>query len=141
MIWLPQSPATQTLRTLILFCASTLTSATAAKYPRCENWKLTPIPAPLGICREREAQTDFSAASSSTLRARSASTSPRAGAGVPRPTRAARSIASRKSIGSFPAACASSSMNDWKTKQNALLPGARNAPVGIPNGISDAPNE
>ena len=45
------------------------------------------------------------------------------------------SIARRNSIGSLPAACASSSMNDWNTKQNALLRGARMANVGTPIGM------
>ncbi len=28
-------------------------------------------------------------------------------------------------------------MNDWKTNENALLRGARSAPVGTPSGIND----
>ena len=37
--------------------------------------------------------------------------------------------------GSAPAAWASSSMKDWKTKASALEPGARSGPVGTPSGI------
>ena len=42
---------------------------------------------------------------------------------------------SRNWSGSFPAACASSSRNDWKTQLNALLRGARMAPVGTLMGM------
>jgi hypothetical protein len=38
----------------------------------------------------------------------------------------------------LPTACASSSRNDWNAHENALLRGARSAPVGTPSGISVA---
>ena len=47
------------------------------------------------------------------------------------------SSASRNASGSWPAAWASSSRKDWKTHENALLRGARIAPVGTPSGISE----
>jgi hypothetical protein len=71
MIWLPTSPATQTLLILKPSFPAAATSTTSAKYPRWLKWNPTPIPVPLGSCRWP--QPDFSAASSSTPRIRPAS--------------------------------------------------------------------
>ena len=54
-------------------------------------------------------------------------------------TRGSPNSASRNSTGSLPAAWASSSMKDWKTKPSAFDLGARSGPVGTPSGISDMP--
>ena len=55
----------------------------------------------------------------------------------PSPSAAAASRARRNRTGSMPAACASSSMNDWMTNAWPLLPGARTAPVGTPDGMTE----
>src|SRR6267143_5898005 len=73
-IWLPTSPTTHILWTFILLFASTLSSTTSAKYPRCANWNATPFAVPFGNWL-REFQPDFSATSSRTLRMRAASIS------------------------------------------------------------------
>ena len=70
MIWLPTSAATQTLFTFTFLAASTLTSATSAKYPAWLKWNATPIAVPLGSVRLP--QPDFSATSCSTPFMRSA---------------------------------------------------------------------
>ena len=49
-------------------------------------------------------------------------------------TRGSESRSRRNCTGSFPAAWASSSMKDWKTKEKALVRGARIAQVGTPSG-------
>src|SRR5262249_14339561 len=46
----------------------------------------------------------------------------------------------RNSTGSLPAACASSSIKDWMTNETALLVGARSAPVGTPEAITEQSN-
>ena len=80
-------------------------------------------------------QPDFSATSSTTPRMRPASYGSRFSAAVT--MRGSPSSSSRNWTGSFPAACASSSMNDWTTNASALLPGARSGPVGTPHGITE----
>src|SRR5260370_452815 len=77
----------------------------------------------------REPQPDFSATSLRTPVMRAASPSASAGlveggaVGMRGELRRSR----RNWTGSFPAACASSSVKDWKTQENALLRGARMA--------------
>src|SRR5262245_5139161 len=68
-IWLPISAATQTLLTLTRFIASTVTSATSAKYPRCAYWNATPNPRPFGS-EARFSQPDRSATALRTPSAR-----------------------------------------------------------------------
>src|SRR5207249_7717583 len=72
-------------------------------------------------------QPDFSATSLRTPIMRSASKSLEKGSGfaLGLDTRGRLSRSRRNCTGSFPAACASSSTKDWKTKQKALLRGAR----------------
>src|SRR5690606_13214373 len=129
MMWEPTSPAAQTLSTFSVPSRATVACTTSAKYPRWLKWNATPMPVPGGSSFCRVPQPDFSATSSST---------PRMRAGSKRVSVIAASrMPSRNSTGSLPAACASSSTNDWLTNASALLPGARSAPVGMPNGMSD----
>src|ERR1019366_3845076 len=72
MIWLPTSAATQILLIFTLLAASTVTSATSAKYPRWLKWNATPMAVPLGYVFLP--QPDFSATSCSTPFMRSALT-------------------------------------------------------------------
>src|SRR4030095_15066430 len=51
MIWRAISPAAHTLLTFTRFCASTLTSATSAKWPWWLKWNATPIAVPCGSLR------------------------------------------------------------------------------------------
>ena len=96
------------------------------------------MPVPFGSC----------ACPSPTSRATSFSTPVMRSALKPSPPRVAgagqragcASRSSRNCSGSLPAACASSSMNDWNTNAKALLPGARSAPVGTPSGIIESPS-
>src|SRR6267143_4174931 len=91
----------------------------------------------------REPQPDFCATSLSTPLMRAASRSASAGfvEGVAVGMRGEFRRSRRNWTGSFPAACASSSVKDWKTQEKALLRGARSAYVGTPRGISDAPKK
>ena len=68
------------------------------------------------------------------MRAASNPLPPCCGSGIAGPFSSSR----RNAIGSLPAAIAISSRNDWKTNENALLRGARCAPVGTPNAMSVA---
>src|SRR5689334_445018 len=98
---------------------------------------------PVFLGNARLPQPDFSATSFNTPVIREASKSLEKGSGFESglETWGRLRISRRNSTGSFPAAWASSSMKDWKTKQKALLLGARSAYVGTPSGISDAPKE
>src|SRR5205809_1603023 len=88
-------------------------------------------------------QPDFSATSLRTPIMRAASRSASAGLaeGLADGMRGALRRSRRNCTGSFPAACASSSVKDWNTQENALLRGARKAYVGTPRGISEAPKK
>src|SRR5437588_3045028 len=88
-------------------------------------------------------QPDFSATSFTTPLMRAASRSLPKGSGfaLGLETRGRLRRSKRNCTGSFPAARASSSVKDWKTQEKALLRGARNAYVGTPRDISEAPKK
>ena len=117
----------------------TCTWATSAKYPRWLKWKATPMAVSLGSLVLPQPERSATDCSTPVMRAASKATGANA-TGVPGGGGAdgrgvAASMSSRNCNGSFPAACASSSMNDCMTNAIALLPGARMAPIGTPLGI------
>src|SRR5713101_1217293 len=97
----------------------------------------------VSLGRLREPHPDFSATSLSTPLMRAASRSASAGfvEGVAVGMRGEFRRSRRNWTGSLPAACASSSVKDWKTHEKALVPGARRAYVGTPRGIREAPKK
>ena len=120
MIWLPMSPATHTLFTLTRLLG---VDASPRRLRRSSRGGCTGTPTPsAGALRQR-------CVAPARLLAQPASSTPRMRAGVEAVAAALRrrirrlaSRSSRNCSGSLPAACASSSMNDWNTNENALLP-------------------
>ena len=136
MIWLPMSPATHTLSTF---------TAPSLRHRRLHDFGEVAAMAEVERDAHARALRQRASCPSPTSRATSSST-PRMRARRRsrrrrrrrRDRAASPSRSSRNCSGSLPAACASSSMNDWITNASALLPGARSGPVGTPSGIIDA---
>ncbi len=125
----PMSPATVSLCTVILLvAASTLTSATSAKWPAWLKWKPNPKPRPFGSGLP---QPDLSRTSLTTSAARPVFMAAMVCGGR---WRGSPRISRKNSIWSRPAATASSLMNDCTAKATPLERGARQAPQGVIRG-------